>query len=68
VFPLFHQGRHIGSVETGVSFKTVEANLRELAPNELFEFVLRRDQVFSLLFQSERSICVSSKPILVRSN
>lgn len=56
LFPLFYQGQHIGSVETSVSFKTVEANLRELAPNELFEFVLRRDQVFSLLYPSERSI------------
>lgn len=56
VFPLFHEGQHIGSVESSVSFKTVEANLRALVPNELFEFVLNRDRVFSMLYPSERSI------------
>ena len=48
------KGQHIGSVESSVSFKTVEANLRALVPNELFEFVLNRDRVFSMLYPSER--------------
>lgn len=56
VFPLFHEGQHVGSVEISVSFKTVEAHLRDLVPNEAFQLVLNRDRVFSMLFPSERSI------------
>ncbi len=56
VYPLFHEGEHIGSVETSVSFKTVAAQLQALVPNEIFEFVLNRDHVFAMLYPSERSI------------
>ncbi|OOV87604.1 response regulator [Oceanospirillum linum] len=56
VFPLFHDGQHIGSVESSVSFDTVEQQLKTLVPNELFGFVLNKEQVFSLLYPSERSI------------
>ncbi|MGM0615449.1 MAG: ATP-binding protein [Pseudomonadota bacterium] len=56
VYPLFHQGQHIGSVEASVAFRTVERQLQELVPNEQFMFVLERDQVFELLYPSERSI------------
>ncbi len=56
VFPLFYEGEHIGSVESSVSFKTIEDSLQALVPNELFEFVLNRSRVFSMLYPSERSI------------
>ncbi len=56
VFPLFYEGEHIGSVESSVSFKAVEDRLQALVPNELFEFVLNRARVFSMLYPSERSI------------
>ena len=56
VFPLFHEGQHIGSVESSVPFDTVEQQLKTLVPNELFGFVLNKEQVFSLLYPSERSI------------
>lgn len=56
LFPLIYQGKHLGSVETSVSFKTIEKNLNQLVPNEHFIFVLNKTTTFAKLFPSERSI------------
>ena len=56
VFPLYHQGEHVGSVETSVSFEAIKEHLSTLIPNEYFQFVLNKEQVFSKLFTSEQHI------------
>ena len=55
VYPLFFNEKHIGSVETGVMFKTIENSLNKLFEQQQFSFVLKKQTVFSKLFASERT-------------
>jgi signal transduction histidine kinase/CheY-like chemotaxis protein len=54
VFPLFHEGRHVGSVETSVSFTAVAADLNRLLPGSL-TFILEREMVEATVFDEEQS-------------
>lgn len=56
VYPLFLNGKHLGSVETSVGFRTIEKNLNDLIDEEHFLFVLNKEMTFSKLYPSERSI------------
>ncbi len=56
VFPLHFQGKHIGSVETSVSFKAVSKSMGDAAPDHRFLFVQKQDIVFAKAFASEKEI------------
>ena len=53
VYPLFYEGKHIGSVETSVSFLAIQQNLNQSLPGGL-TFVLRADVVGATVFESEQ--------------
>jgi two-component system sensor histidine kinase/response regulator len=60
VFPIVDQGRHLGSVETSVTFKAIQQELGGLVPGSHFAFLLSGQAVFPGLFESERSIYTAS--------
>jgi len=53
VYPLLYEGKHIGSVETSVSFLAIQQNLNQSLPGGL-TFVLRADVVGATVFESEQ--------------
>jgi len=53
VFPLFYEDRHIGSVETSVSFSAIEEGMRTVIPRE-FMMLLKKDMVQKTVFTSEQ--------------
>ena len=53
VFPLTYQARHIGSVETSVSFAAIQSALAEAAPGGMHDFIVRRDAVSSKLLSGQ---------------
>ncbi|WP_010324419.1 response regulator [Marinobacterium stanieri] len=56
VYPLFDGEQHLGSVELGVPFSTLEQELDALVENDFFIFALERDTVFAKLSPSQQSI------------
>ncbi len=53
VFPLFHEGEHIGSVETSVSFIVVQQSINESLPGGT-TFLLRSDIMQDVVFAEEQ--------------
>lgn len=56
VFPLEYRGKHIGSVETSVSFKAIRKSMQDAAPDHDFLFIQKTDIVMSKAFPSEQGI------------
>jgi signal transduction histidine kinase/CheY-like chemotaxis protein len=56
VFPLAYQGRHVGSVETSVSFAAIQKALQEAAPGSDYDFIIRRDSVGKKLFTGQEKL------------
>ena len=54
VFPLSRNGRHLGSVEVGVTVKSILDALRELDPQREYAYVLRQDRVEPHLFPEQQ--------------
>ena len=56
VFPLNYEGKHVGSVETSVSFWAIQESLKRVSPDNEFLFILQRNRVEAKAFSSEKSI------------
>jgi len=58
VFPLFEGERHLGSVETSVTFRSIRDTMARTAPDREYAFVLRRDTVEGVVFADNRNLYV----------
>ncbi|MEW6677780.1 MAG: response regulator [Pseudomonadota bacterium] len=56
VFPLSYEGKHIGSVETSVSFAAIQKTLQEAAPGSDYDFIIRKDSVGKKLFSGQEKL------------
>jgi len=56
VFPLTYNDRHIGSVETSVSFAAIQKALSEAAPGSEYDFIVRRDSVADKLISGQEKL------------
>jgi PAS domain S-box-containing protein len=54
IFPLFYQGRHLGSVEVGVTMKSIIDSLKMIDPQREYTFVLNRKSVETILFTEQK--------------
>ncbi len=54
VFPLAQGGRHLGSVEVSVTFKSIIDALRELGPEREYAYVLNKRLLDTYLFPEQR--------------
>jgi PAS domain S-box-containing protein len=60
VFPLFDGERHLGSVETSVTFRSIRETMARIAPEREYAFVLKRDTVEGVVFKDTRNLYVPS--------
>lgn len=58
VFPLFAGERHLGGVETSVTFRSIRETMARIAPGREYAFVLKRDTVEGVVFNDTRSLYV----------
>lgn len=56
VFPLTYEEKHIGSVETSVSFRAIQEALTMAHSNHEYLFILERNKVEAKAFSSEQTI------------
>ena len=56
VYPVDLAGRHIGSVETSISFAAIRNALLDVAPNREYSFIILSSAVESKLFQGQEKI------------
>ncbi len=56
VYPVFHQGRHVGSLETSVTFKAIQEALTNLDRSREYSFVLRSSVVAPVLFRGQEQL------------
>lgn len=54
VFPLFKGNQHLGSVETGITFRAISEAMAEVDPGREFLLILRKEGVFANLFEDQR--------------
>jgi signal transduction histidine kinase len=54
VYPLFHRGRHVGSVEASMNYQAIISRMRSSHP-VVFDFLLDRDVVDRKVFANEMS-------------
>ncbi|PID39434.1 MAG: hypothetical protein CR984_06990 [Proteobacteria bacterium] len=54
VYPISREGRHLGSVEVGVSTKGIRDAMAELAPHREYAFVLKRELIEPHVFAEEK--------------
>ncbi len=59
VFPLFYEGRHIGSVEVSVSFNAIQQDMNQLFPG-VTTFVMNAEVVGATVFQDEQDNYIPS--------
>ena len=59
VFPLKYREKHIGSVETSVSFKAIRKSMQDAAPDHDFLFIQKTDMIMAKAFPSELGIYTS---------
>ncbi|TVQ20834.1 MAG: hypothetical protein EA383_18025, partial [Spirochaetaceae bacterium] len=52
VFPMFHQGDHVGSVEVSMNYRAIVSRIRLSRP-AVFDFVMYRQVVEDLVFEGE---------------
>jgi len=60
VVPLEYQGRHIGSVETSIPFKSIQSAMTEYASEREYQFLVHADLVQERLFPDFRSVYAPS--------
>ncbi|OAN55982.1 hypothetical protein A6A04_10505 [Paramagnetospirillum marisnigri] len=60
VHPISSDGRHVGSVETSLTFKAIRDAMAELDGSREYAFVIRRDVVETVLFASQSSLYAPS--------
>ena len=60
VAPLEYQGRHIGSVETSIPFKSLQSAMTEYAGEREYQFLVHADLVQERLFPDFRSVYAPS--------
>ena len=53
VYPLFHAGAHVGSVEASLSYQAVISRMRSSRPM-VYDFVLSRHAIESIVFEEEQ--------------
>lgn len=56
VFPLFDGERHLGSVETSVTFRSIRDTMMRIAPEREYAFVLWRGSVEGVVFKDTRNL------------
>jgi hypothetical protein len=54
IFPIISKGRHLGSVEVSVTFKSILEELKELDPNREYAYVLNRTLADKYLFADQK--------------
>lgn len=54
VFPLFYQGRYIGSVETSASFNAIATAMKQVIPHQ-FNMILKKQPIEAKLYSDERN-------------
>lgn len=60
LYPLLYHGRHIGSVETGVTFRAISDAMTGIDPGREYLLTLRRDLVERKIFSEQRSLYIDS--------
>jgi len=56
VHPVLREGRHVGSVETSLTFKAIRNAMAELDATREYAFVVRREVVEGILFASQANL------------
>ncbi|MBF0255834.1 MAG: response regulator [Gammaproteobacteria bacterium] len=56
VFPLFDGERHLGSVETSLTFRAIAERMKRVDAQREYNLVLRRDQVDGVVFADTRPL------------
>lgn len=56
VYPLNYEGKHIGSVETSLTFSAIQAALMNITQGREFSFILKKSAVTPKLFQGQQSL------------
>jgi len=56
VYPLFQEAQHIGSVETGVTFRAISESMAVIDPGHEYQLLLRRDAIDKVLFDDYRQL------------
>lgn len=59
VFPLQYKEKHVGSVETSISFKAIQNAMKAAVPNHDHLFIQKKDIALAKSFPSERLIYTS---------
>lgn len=60
LYPLVYQGHHLGSVETGVTFRAISEAMAQIDPGREYLLTLRRDLVERKVFSEQRRLYVDS--------
>ena len=60
IYPVFDHGKHIGSVETSVSFEAISAEMKNIQPL-LYHFILDKTIVLNKVHESEQSNYIQSR-------
>ena len=56
VFPIMDGAKHLGSVETSLSFQAIEEELAKVVPDARFSLILQKQAVFAMLSDTAQSI------------
>lgn len=56
VYPLNFEGKHIGSVETSLTFSAIQAALMSVTQGREFSFILKKSAVAPKLFQGQQAL------------
>ncbi len=60
IYPLFNENKHIGSVETSVSFQAIKEEMENIQPN-LYHFILDKEVILHKVQESEQSNYIQSE-------
>jgi diguanylate cyclase (GGDEF)-like protein/PAS domain S-box-containing protein len=60
VYPLFQEQKHLGSVETTVTFRSIAEAMADLDPGREYLLVLRQETVEHIMFAERRSLYETS--------
>ncbi|MDT8441576.1 MAG: ATP-binding protein [Desulfuromonadales bacterium] len=60
LYPLLYQEQHLGSVETGVTFRAISEAMARIDPGREYLLTLRRDLVERKVFSDQRKLYIDS--------
>ncbi len=60
VYPLTLAGRHLGTVESSVTFAAIREAIAEIAPGRQYDFIIRREAVAPKLFSGQEKLYETS--------